>query len=60
MQRAWKVTVVSGKAIDLELKLNELQQSRWTIFNVMTGSYGWIIITYMDSLDPVTPVKAAA
>lgn len=59
MQRAWKVTVVSGKAIELELKLNELQQSRWTIFNVLAGSYGWVVVAYMDTLDPVPPVKAA-
>jgi hypothetical protein len=46
--RAWKVTPIQGKPIDLEMHLNKMQTAGFEIFDIINGSFGYTIISYID------------
>jgi hypothetical protein len=46
--RAWKVFEVEGKPVQLEIKLNQIQQDGFNVLSVAPKSFGFLVIAFMD------------
>lgn len=50
--RAWKVFPITAKVAELDIHLNKIEQAGFTIHTILPGSFGFTVITFMDS-DPI-------